>query len=804
MNLLPSIFRRHALVTLLNLFGLTAGIAGFLMVSLYVAGELTVDRGFTGADRLYRVGTRLSVGGNEVVLGATTPLLVEPLAQDFPEVEAVTRASEEEVDLQDGDRVLTTPLLWADANLLQVLDYPLARGDAATALARPDGLVVTPALARTLFGDADPMGRTVQVAGGQGGNGQTLTVTGVLKPLAETHLKFTGIAADSGRGDKNWAHMVGEQWSHIGETAVYARLRPGASAEAVDARLADFVRRRAVLTQLPDDVRTGFMTLRLDPVPAIHLRIKTFNQSKPGGDVGTLGILSAAALLILGVAIANYTNLATAQAIHRAREVGIRKLAGARRWQLVALFTGESVALAIAGTLAALAVVEVLLPPFQALVGRPLGFSLARDGGFLALVLATPLVVGVLGGLYPALVLSGYRPAEVLKGGATPTAGRLRAVLVVAQFAISIALIIATVTVLRQVAHARTAALGFLPENLYIVSQLPRDAQRAATLKTELAKLPGVRGAAFSSLVPADISQFMTQLTVPADTHGATPGKAFMPEFSADPDFVATYGLDLKAGVALPPGWRAEAEGGRRYVWLTEAAARRLGYAHPTDAVGDRYTDEEDHPVEVAGVLGDVRFRTARDADEALMFTIGATGGFLTIRLAAGDPRPAVTAINALVDTLYPEAHRAPRGFADERLEAQYRTEERQAKVFATFATLAIVLANLGLFGLTALAAARRTKEIGIRRVVGARAWDIAWLMAWQFARPVLLANLVAWPVAWWGLHRWLGQFTVRVDQGPGTYLAAGAAALVVALATVTVHVVRVIQAPPAGALRYE
>ncbi|MEE3624520.1 FtsX-like permease family protein [Nitrospirillum sp. BR 11752] len=248
-----------------------------------------------------------------------------------------------------------------------------------------------------------------------------------------------------------------------------------------------------------------------------------------------------------------------------------------------------------------------------------------------------------------------------------------------------------------------------------------------------------------------------------------------------------------------PPGG-----GGRRYVWLTEAAARRLGYGHPADAVGDRYTDEENRTVEVAGILGDVRFRTARDVDEALMFGIGATGGTLTVRLAAGDPRPAVAAVNALVDTLYPEARRAPRGFADEKLEAQYRTEERQAKVFALFSALAIVLANLGLFGLTALAAARRTKEIGLRRVVGARVVDIAWLLAWQFARPVLAANLLAWPLAWWGLHRWLAQFTVRVDQGPGTFLVAGAIALAVALATITLHVVRVTQTPPAGALRYE
>ncbi|MEE3624522.1 ABC transporter permease [Nitrospirillum sp. BR 11752] len=210
MTVLPPFFRRHALVTLLNLFGLAVGIAGFLVVSLYVAGELTVDRGFTGADRLYRVASTLSLGGNTVVLGASTPLLAEPLAQDFPEVEAVTRASEEDVDLRQGDRTLTVPLLWADANLLQVLDYPLARGDATTALSRPDGLVVTPELARTLFGDADPMGRTVQVAGGQ-----ILAITGVLKPLAETHLKFTGIAADSGRGRRTgptWWGNNGPMW----------------------------------------------------------------------------------------------------------------------------------------------------------------------------------------------------------------------------------------------------------------------------------------------------------------------------------------------------------------------------------------------------------------------------------------------------------------------------------------------------------------------------------------------------------------------------------------------------------------
>ncbi|MDE1150372.1 MAG: ABC transporter permease [Azospirillaceae bacterium] len=799
MIVLPPFLRRHLMFTLLNLAGLAAGIAGFLLVSLYVAGELSVDRGFTGADRLYRVGSTLSVGGNVIVHGATTPQLAGTLPQDFPEVEALTRVAEDEVELQDGARGFQTSLLWADPNMLRVLDYPLARGDAATALARPDGLVLSPALARTLFGDADPMGRTLRVKGGA-----VLTVTGLLAPLPETHLSFAAIAADAARGAQDWAHHAGDEWAMIGDTAVYIRLTPGTSAQGVQARLADFVKRRAVLTSLPEDIRAGFLTLRLDPVPDIHLHIKTFNQAKPGGDVGTVGILAAAALLILGVAIANYTNMATAQAIGRAREVGLRKLVGARRRELVVLFTAESVALAAVGTLLALAVVEVCLPAFQGLVGRPLSPAMLYHGGLLPLLLATPLLVGALGGFYPALVLSGYRPAEVLKGPAgVPSSGRLRAVLVGAQFAISIALAIATLTVQRQVDHARGAGLGYAAENLYVVGQLPHDANRAATLKAELARLPGVRAATLANLAPADISQFMEKVTVPSGTHGATAGDVYMPSYGADGDFAATYGLTVLAGTARPDGWNPDGNKDRRYILLTETAARRLGYAHPADAVGDRLIGE-DATLEVAGVLADIRFRSARDADEALMFTLGHGGGLLTVRLASGDQPSTVAAINTLVDRLYPEAEHLQRGFADDRIEAMYRTEERQAKVFALFGGLAIALANLGLFGLTALAAARRTKEIGLRRVVGARVRDIVWLMAWQFARPVLLANLVAWPLAWWGLHRWLGQYAVRIDQDPATFLAVGGTALAVALATVAVHVARVAHASPVTALRYE
>ncbi|MBB6250695.1 ABC transporter permease [Nitrospirillum iridis] len=800
---LSGFLRRHLLFTLLNLLGLAVGIAAFLLVSLYVAEEGTVDHGFTAADRLYRVGGQLNVGGQAIKLVFAPTELPGPLTQEVPEIEAATRMENDRVMLGTAPRFFEQKMLWADPNFLQVLDYPLERGDPATALARPDGVVVTRALARTLFGDADPLGRTVQVR-----NGATLTVTGILAPPPQSHLVFAAIAAEAARGPKSWAHQKAASWTDISGAVTYVRLAKGASAKAVADALPAFVNRHNPPN--PDQAGGGMdnmLSLRLDPVPDIYLHIKALGDITPGGDVGTLQVLGGVALLILGIAIANYTNMATAQAINRAREVGIRKLVGARRRQLVALFTGEAVALAALGTVAALALMELAMPAFQALVGRDIALAPLTRGWLLPLALATPLVVGVMGGFYPALVLSGYRPGEVLKGKAqAPGASRVRAVLVVGQFAVSIALMVATLTVQRQVAHVQAAGLGYQPESLYVVSNLPTGDGRAATLKKELAHLPGVRAVALSNLVPADSSESLSSFDLPENTRSTLRQARGIEVFTGDEDFFATYGARLVAGGGLPAGWKAEAvdEQTPRYAVLTESAAGRMGYTKPGDAVGERLYADGKNPTEVVGVVADMRFQSARHADEPLMFQIKAGGRHMTLRLAAGDQRATVDAVNRAVDKFYPDTDYLRHGFVDERIEGLYKTERRQGQILAAFGGLAVVLANLGLFGLTALTAARRTKEIGIRRVVGAGVSDIMRLMAWQFTRPVLVANLVAWPVVWWALHVWLSQFTVRVDQAPLTFVAAGALALVVALVTVAVHVVRVASATPVGALRYE
>lgn len=805
-------FRRQPLFAAINLIGLAIGLAGFLFVALYVRGETAVDRVFAEPDRLYRLANTLNLPGRPpFILRDSAPQVAALLAQDFPEVATVARLALEPAGLRRDADTLRVDMAWADPGILSVLDFPLAQGNAGTALSRPDGLILAPDLAARLFGGDDPMGRTVTLE-----DGAVLTVTGVFARMpAESHLAFEAMAADAARGAASFDRRPPEAWSQ-GGAITYLRLARGADVEAMRARLGAFVAARA--TGLPPpEIMPNFLVLRLDRVSDIYLRAAAMNEGR-SGDARILSVLVGVALLILGIAVVNYANLATALAVQRAKEVGVRKVSGARRRHLVAQFLGESIGMATAATLLAVALVELLMPAFNGLVDRSLSIRGILTPELAPLLVATPVAVGLLGGLYPAFVLSGFRPAAVLKGRqGAPAANRLGAVLVVAQFAVSIALVIATVIILRQVEHARTAELGYATDQLVVVANLPSDTARLGTLRAELEAYSGFTSVTFSTIVPSQRSESVSSVEVIG--RDLPPEQAPMvSQWDIALNFLATYDIPLIAGSGPPPGWspaesRIDPEDGQPvqaaapYLILSEEAVRRIGLGTPEQAVGAQLAigpDGRQYPSTVVGVVGDLRFRTARHAAEALVLAFADVSHYVTVRLGAGDPRAHLETLDRTVAALFPEVNEVRRLFVDEQLERQYRAELRQAHVFATFAALAILLANMGLFGLTALAAARRTKEIGIRRVVGASMTDVVRLLAWQFARPVLIANLLAWPVAWWLMMRWLEQYTVRIDPGPAPFLLAGGMALAVALAVVAVHALRVALAPPVRALRYE
>jgi putative ABC transport system permease protein len=557
----------------------------------------------------------------------------------------------------------------------------------------------------------------------------------------------------------------------------------------------------------------------------VHLGEAQDATMSPGNDRTTIITFAVIALLILGMAVVNFTNLATARASQRAREVALRKVLGATRKQLVVQFIGESILIAILAMLIALTLVEVLVPPFAAFLEADLDVSYFGAEGIAAPVLLLVLLVGVLGGLYPAFFLSRFQPASVLKANKssaeTAGTGRLRGVLVVAQFAVSIGLIICTAIIYGQTVYARTVDPGYNRSHILQVDELSRyqllDKGEAIVERTK--RVPGVEAVGRTSIGVATQNNNNTGLMVPGNPKPITIGT-----YQVDTGFFDAMGLRLAAGrwfdekrplddmtLPYPPDPAAEkalAQRGGNIV-VNELAAQRLGFKNPSDIVGKTFraaiVDNEIGlvPVTVVGVVKDSRFRSVKDPLDPIMFSNTNSGHTHMIVRFRGDPAPVRSSVEQVWKGITTEVPFDAK-FSDDIMLELYKAEDARAKTFAGFAMLAIIVACLGLFGLAAFTAERRTKEIGIRKVMGARSRDIVRLLAWQFSKPVIVANLIAWPVAWWVMRDWLNDFDARIDLGPAPFLLAGFLALAIALGTIAGHALKVARANPIHALRYE
>lgn len=826
--------RRDPLSSAVNIMGLAVALAAVLLMLLYVRFESSFDRFLPGAEHVWRLGTTVVQPGRaSTPTGAVASQIAGLATTDVPGMEALTRASDGNSELTVGDRTLRASTTLVDPNFLDVLRYPVdSTADPASLLA-PNSIILTRSLAAKLFDGMSAVGQVVTMRGREG-KSRDLKVTALMPdPPRNSHLRFEALVAEAGR-ERSWAMQANEKPTVI-DSLVYMRLTPGTEVTALTATLQE---RMNQLTGLSPDATFGY---RLDLYRLDRLNLSGNDLLSEGAtDPETLGLLTSIALLVLAVAIVNGTNLMTAQALRRGVEVGIRKTLGAGRGRLMREFMGEAIAITGLATLIAVALAEAARGHFADLVQEPdLSFGLLPWWEVAGLVGGTALLAGLLGGLYPALVMARWRPDDVFRGRGGPVgASWLRNALVVLQFAIATGLIVATVTVLKQVDHARDSTLTASPESLVALNTFAmRDPNpqpgrfpewrntplgQMETLRTELLRHPGILAVTASNFIPG--SPFGMAMQIKA------PGSAELVPLlgvAADPEFLDVYGIPLLAGAGLkgrprpdPQVVEPEEEAMRQRqdegegappppattlpAVLSAEGARRLGFSDPTSALGTIVTSENGHTnYEIVGIAADATLGNAKDPRQAVLYHMDATFGWpsLSIRLAAGDPRPLIEHIDATTRQVLGERgfHRQ---FLDEMLETTYQREIRQARIFAVFGGLAILLACFGLFAMTALAAARRTKEIGVRRVVGARVGDIVRLLVGEFARPVLLANLIAWPVAWWALNRWLEQYAVRIDQAPWLYLAAGAGVLLLAALTVGLHASRVALAPPARALR--
>ncbi len=806
---------RHKLYSFINVAGLALGLASVILIILFIRYEISYDTWVPQTSRLYRIEVSAMLPGRRAVYDtALTPYpLAKAMQAGVPGVIAATRLKPTRLSLWVGRRRFFETVDVVDPNFLRMIRLPLLMGDRARALAQPESVVLSEATARKLFGLASPLGRTVALRWRQCAAGMAdcrnvavaLTVTGVMRNVPrDSQLSGDAIVPDTSvlggwRDDPHWLSA---------SCYTYVSLAPGVSPGSVLARFRPINDRDAAPALARRHLAgpaSRLFQLHLTPFVAVHLNSAKYVQNMtPAGSWVTVYGVAVIGTLILLVACFNFMNLSTARASVRAREISLRKCVGASRKELIVQLLCESVALALCALIFALALVEAALPAFDRVLGWPIALHYLGDWRTSLVILAVVVGAGLLSGIYPALILSGFRPGAVLRAGGSGQAGsgRLRSALVVLQAAVSIGLAIAAIVVSRQVSFARRLALGFDPSHVVVMHTGDSPGTRGFIAAVE--KYPGVAGVARSSRVPFSSGHPMFLARIPGQ-----PGAITVAKVDSGPNFPRVYAIPLVAGRLLAADRAQDTlsnhitpRNAGHNILINVAAARRFGYT-PRQAIG-RTIVLNDSPVRIVGVLGNMKFFGAlMPVRPTVYFNDPHHMSRLSIRIRGRNEAATLAFIRRTWRAFSP-LYQSRRYFLSTRYAGYYRAYQRQGVMLEVFVGAAIAVAGLGLFGLTVFTAERRTKEVGIRKISGARTRDVLALMLWEISVPVLLANGLAWPVAYVYLRRWLQGFANHIGLDPLYFLVSGAAALVIAWAMVFSHALRVARTSPIRALRYE
>lgn len=820
---------KNRVYAFINIFGLSLGIAACLLILTYVRYEFSYDSWLPNAKNVYQLQDWYKAtarGDEEMKLQVTSYASGRALKKDFPQVEKMVWLTTPGMTiLRNGQPSTPEQGAVVDGNLFDILQVPFVKGDARHALDDPHAVVLDENEAKKLFGEQNPIGQTITLSFGK--TKEDYRVTGVFKVLPKnSHFRLTLVARFEptqlfdARSLESWNNQNGP---------IYVKLRDGADAKAIEAQFPAWEERN-----IPDEPGTGpyrnpgeYQDWHLVNVQDVHLgEAQRAALNANSGDKRAILTFVVVAMMILAMACINFTNLATARASQRAREVALRKVLGATRGQLITQFLGESILVSAIATLIALAFAELALPALNGFLDASMTIRYFGSDGILLPVIGLALLVGLAGGLYPAFYLSRFQPARVLKANKSAAdaegSGRLRNLLVVGQFAVSIGLIICTTVVYAQTIYERTMDAGYKREGLMQVYALgaPEADRMAKTLQEEVRKLPGVVAVGRTNIAVNPGNNSMTDVRQPGQANPINLGV-----YGIDPGVVPALGMRVIAGrnvsdsIAMDDAWtpqpvdleaeKALAARGVNYI-LSESATKRLGFATPQSAIGKQIlagiTVPEaggQVPGPIVGVVSDVRYRSVRQPIQPILYYYQRQGYNQLLVRFEGDPKDVRDRVEAVWRRLVPDIPFRSR-FVTDIVHDLYKADERRAQLFGMFAILAVVIGCLGLFGLAAFTAERRTKEIGIRKVLGARTPDIVRLLVWQFSRPVIIANLIAWPIAWWLMRDWLNGFDQRIALTPVPFIVAALAALAIAVGTVAGHAFRVARTSPVRALRYE
>ncbi len=780
---------QHKMFSFINIAGLAAGFMVFIFILLYVERESSYDDYHQNGDRLFRVAVNFRSESSQNGYAFNVPPLAPALIQNFPQVKYAARV------MNFGNNVLTrygnkkfyeTQLLYTDPDIFRIFTIPFIFGNPDHALNRPQTVVISETMRQKYFDDINPVGKTIQL------DGREYEVTGVVGNCPDnTHLKYNMFTSIHAYDHMPW---MGD-WTWPG-AYTFIMLNPNVDIRNLEQQINTLAEQRT-----KGNPRSGDMSYThfLQPVRDIHLYSHLKYEFSYGGNRGQLYIFIAIGILVLVIAALNYINLSTARTIVRAKEVVIRKVTGASRIQLVIQFLGESLTITLSALVLAYFLVRFVLPYYNYFIsGHFTAMDLLKPGLVVPVVLVSTLT-GLIAGSYPAFILSGFKPVSVLSGQikSGPGGVKIRRVIVIGQFFITVILIIGTFIILWQLSYMKGIYPGFSREHKLVipVQGLHPLEQNFETIKSEILKQPGVIGASVSSGVPGGGFGSAT-----AWLDGKE--KQMVYYMFCDSDFLTNYNINLTAGRDFRKDniWDKE-----HSCIINESAVRAFGFRSPQDAIGEKVNESFFHSqVEIIGVTKDFNYLGMQFGIDPLVIQMRPQFfSHITANLDTGNLQDVLVSMEKKWTDMFPEKP-FEYYFLDESMNRLYHSEERTARIIGIFTLFALFAVCLGLLGMTLFFTGRRTKEIGVRKVLGSSKTGIIGLLTAEIVKLVFIANVLAWPAAWYVMHKWLQNFAYRIDLSVWPFVLSGMAVLAVTLLTVSWQVLRTAGANPVEALRYE
>lgn len=777
--------------SLINIAGLATGLTCCLLMVLYMQHELNYDKFQQKGDRIARVIMEYSFNGSPVTKGNFTSTKVLPsFKQNFPEVESGVRMSDPDRLVKYDDKIfMEKKFLYADSTFFQVFSFPLLKGNPAQVLKSPNMVVLSQSAAKKYFGDQDPVGKILQI----GSNQDIYTVTGVAEDCpSASQIKFDFIASFSSLG------ATQEETYFNANYTTYLLLKNKEGINSLQQKIGPFMKK-----EMSGD-RGTYVNFELEPYTRIHL-YSPYDGFEANSNIIYIYIIAGIALLVLVIACFTYINLSTARSMERAKEVGIRKVSGAFRLQIFWQFISESFLLTTISLALSFVLIALVLPAFNQLAGKELRLlDMSRTSVLVAAALIT-ITIALLAGSYPALILSKFQPVKVLKGAFKNTASGiwLRRSLIVFQFVISVFLVAATIIIQGQMHFIQNKKLGYERDHVIVMNIDQKIIEKIDFFKTELKRDPSVLAVSKANNSPVNIvgGYSMNRADVGAQQAINTRGNPIDDEYVKANGLQIIAGTDLSRQDVLDANKEDYSKSYYHYI-INESAAKALGW-QPADAIGKKMFLGEQRPGEVKAVIKDFHFASLHNPIEPLVLFPGDWGNTLIVKVSGQNLAKTIAFLQAKWKQTAPHRPFEYR-FMDEDFNKLYEAEMRTAKVFNIFSAIAILLACLGLFGLSAYSAKQRIKEIGIRKVLGASAVNITLLLSNSFIKLVLVAFVIACPIAWFVMNKWLQDFTYRIEISWWMFVLAGLLALLIALITVSFQAIKAAVTNPVKSLRTE